>query len=298
MAGEETRHAQYDLHLHTYWSYDATAAPESHFTRAQELGLKCITITDHHVLDSLDEVLEIAEGYPEIRTVPSAELTVTTSIGSVDLLCYGFSKPLTDDLRQVLSAYHEWQRAQGAAVSRGLVSLGLDFPDAERLRLLETYRPQKTIELQGSTHVRGGVIRQYCVDRGWVESLEDTAELMRRAGKAVGFPRYPAVADVVPAVKEAGALIAIAHPRGYFNECDRDRMDALRLECQLDGIECAHLSVPPELTPQYRQYCEEHGLFSTGGSDCHTEEDIAEKFALHGGPDEWLGEFLDRLDGR
>jgi predicted metal-dependent phosphoesterase TrpH len=121
---------------------------------------------------------------------------------------------------------------------------------------------------------------------------------MRRAGKAVGFPRYPAVADVIPAVKAAGALVAIAHPRGYFNECDRGRMDALRLECQLDGIECAHPGVPEELTPVYRQYCEDHGLFSTGGSDCHTEEDIAEKFALHGGPDEWLDELLDRLDDR
>ena len=66
----------------------------------------------------------------------------------------------------------------------------------------------------------------------------------------------------------------IAHPAGYFRQTDRRRMDALREECGLDGIECAHRSVPPELTAIYRQYCREHGLLSTAGSDCHEPEDL------------------------
>ena len=72
-------------------------------------------------------------------------------------------------------------------------------------------------------------------------------------------------------------------------------MDKLRLECQLDGIECAHRQVPPEFTPIYRAYCVEHGLFSVAGSDSHTLGDIQELFAGHGGADEWLYEFLDCL---
>ena len=98
--------ARYDLHLHTYWSYDALAQPENHFKRARELGVSCFAITDHHVLDSLPEVLEISQRYPEIRVVPSAELTMTTSIGSVDLLCYGFPAVLPPAMVQVLEAYH------------------------------------------------------------------------------------------------------------------------------------------------------------------------------------------------
>ena len=50
----------YDLHLHTYWSYDATANPENYFRRAREIGVRCLAIADHHVLDSLEEVMEIA----------------------------------------------------------------------------------------------------------------------------------------------------------------------------------------------------------------------------------------------
>ena len=82
----------YDLHLHTYWSYDATTHPENYFKRARELGVRCLAVADHHILDSLEEVLEIAQDYPDVRVIPAAELSVTTSLGAVDLLCYGFSR--------------------------------------------------------------------------------------------------------------------------------------------------------------------------------------------------------------
>ena len=125
----ETSHAFYDLHLHTHWSYDATAHPRSYFGRARALGVRCIAITDHHVLDSLDEVLGIAAAYPDVLAIPAAELTVTTSSGSVDLLCYGFPRQLSSELRDVLEIYHKWQRAAGEAdqkvVAQGVHGLGL-----------------------------------------------------------------------------------------------------------------------------------------------------------------------------
>ena len=297
MSDEETRTAVYDLHLHTYWSYDATAHPENYFSRARELGVRCITITEHHVMDSLEEVLEIAQDYPDVRTVPSAELTVDTSIGAVDLVCYGFPYPFPPELQDLLNVYHTWQHACGEAISRGLQALGHDFTDARRLELLRSYRPARAIDVQGNTHVKQEIIRRYCVDQGFADSAEGYAALMAQARKRVYAPPYPNVSDVVPVVKEAGALIAIAHPHEYFNHHDIARMDALRAECRLDGIECAHSAVPPKYTTLYREYCVQHGLFSTGGSDCHTVEGIETTFARHGGADEWLDELLNRLDG-
>ncbi|NOZ20451.1 MAG: PHP domain-containing protein [Planctomycetes bacterium] len=287
--------ASFDLHLHTYWSYDATAPPETHFKAARKFDLRCIAITEHHVLDSLDEVMEIAQDYPDIRTIPAAELTVTTSLGTFDLCCYGF---LPDDLRQVLDTYHKWQHACGEARTAGVNALGHDYTDAHRVKLLESYRPPKTIARQGHTHVRNGVLRQYFVERGFIEKEEDYGEFLSQARKKVPFPPYPDVEDVVPVVKAAGALVSIAHPYGYFGEYDESRMDAICRECQLDGIECAHKSVPPEFSARYREYCVQHGLFSTAGSDCHDEADIDLLFARHGGADEWLDGFLDRLDRR
>jgi predicted metal-dependent phosphoesterase TrpH len=290
--------ASYDLHLHTYWSYDATAAPEEHFRRARELSVCCLAVTEHHHLDSWDEVREVAAAYPEIRLLRAAELTVTCSIGSVDLVCLGFPDELPPRVVEVIEAYHQWQRDYGSAVSRGMVALGYGYGDDARLALLRSYRPEKTLRLQGNTHVRNGAQRDHFLAQGWIADADGYGGLMGRVGEAAQLPPYPAAELVIPAVKEAGALVAIAHPVGYFQRDNRQRMDQLREELDLDGIECAHPGVPPELTQSYRAYCREHGLLSTAGSDAHNASDLNRLFARHGGDEAWLDELLGRLDGR
>ena len=290
--------ATYDLHLHTYWSYDATGHPEYYFKCARKLGVRCIAITDHHVLDSLEDVLSIAQSYPDVRTIPSAELTVTTSLGSVDLLCYGFIEQRLPKLTEVLNMYHDWQRAAGEAISEGMQALGHDFSSLHRLQLLQSYRPPEAIDVQGNTHVKNALLSNYFVEREFIAKAEDYRGLMIRLRETVCFPPYPDVAKVVPVVKEAGALVAIAHPFGYFGEYDMRRINVLRGECSLDGIECAHGSIPAEYQTLYRAYCTQHGLFSVGGSDCHSDDIADTSFAGHGGKDEWLDEFLSCLDNK
>jgi predicted metal-dependent phosphoesterase TrpH len=298
MSHLENDHASYDLHLHTYWSYDATAHPESYFGRARALGLRCIAITDHHVLDSLPEVLQLAEAYPDVQAIPSAELSVTTSIGSVDLLCYGFPSALPSELQGLLHTYHAWQRAAGEAWCAGMQALGYDYGAAHRRALLESYRPPKTIRVQGHTHVKNQVQRRYFLERGFIASKGDYTALVDRFRDRVPFPPYPRVETVVPVLKRAGILVAIAHPYRYFDGHSLPRMDALRDECNLDGIECAHPSVPAQYSQLYRAYCERYGLFSAGGSDCHADAETQNLFARHDGADGWLDEFLDRLYDR
>jgi predicted metal-dependent phosphoesterase TrpH len=246
----------------------------------------------------LDEVQRIAEGYPDVRAIPSAELTVTTSIGSVDLVCYGFPRHISAALQGILDVYHEWQRAAGAAWCKGMQALGLDYTDAQRVALLHSYRPPKAIDVQGHTHVKNQVQRSYFVERGFIEGEDEYSGLVDRFRERVAFPPYPSVDRVIPIVRQAGVRIAIAHPYRYFCGHDVDRMDALCEECGLDGIECAHPSVPREYTRLYREYCVQHGLFSVGGSDCHSDSEVKGLFGRHLGEDAWLDELLDRLDDR
>lgn len=295
--------ASYDLHLHTYWSYDATATPEMYFERAQKLGMRCLAITEHHNIDSVKEVAAVSQHYPDIRVIVAAELTVKTSMGTVDLLCYNLPAAPTGKIAEILEEYHQWQRAAGAAVSRGMQEMGYGYTDEERMKLLESYRPKRAIDHQGATHVRNDNQIEHFIKQGYFSSREDYQKR-----KTFSTPPYPAVERVVPAVKEAGGIVVIAHPARYFLNDDIKRMDALRAECQLDGIECAHKSVSADLTKYYRQYCLKHDLVSTGGSDSHHPESVIPtpsmnnsslepRFARHIGEEEWLDQFLERLDG-
>lgn len=295
--------ATYDLHLHSHWSYDATASVEYYFRSARRLRLRCIAITEHHTIDSLPEALELSARYPETLIIPSAELSVTTAAGAaVDMVCLGLPAVPTGELKAVVDLYHQWQRDYGSAVSAGLQALGCDYSDKQRLELLQTYRPRKTIAVQGITHVQNGIQRQHFVSQGYMADESEYGELLRRARERVEQPPYPAADIVIPAVQRAGGIAVIAHPTGYFARDDRRRMDALREELGFDGIECAHTSVPAELTPVYRAYCREHGLLSTGGSDCHADPadnpcGIAPQNVVgqHIGGDIWLDEVLERL---
>lgn len=298
--------ASYDLHLHTYWSYDATAEPELYFRQARKLGVKCLAITEHHNIDSVPELESLAGQYPELRMIRSAELTVTTSIGSVDLLCYNLPREPTGLLTQVFQEYHEWQRAAGTKKSQGMQAMGYDYSEKDRLQLLRSYRPERVIARQGATHVKWSVEMEYFRERGYLSPEETPFNLIERIPAEFRGPSYPDAHRVTAAVKEAGGLVVIAHPTGYFLRNDVARMDALRQECNLDGIECAHPNVPPELTEFYRAYCCQHGLISTAGSDSHTAENIltppegwehssSSRFACHLGEEAWLEEFLERL---
>ena len=289
------RQASYDLHLHTCWSYDALAQGESYLRRADELGMRVLAITDHHVLDAQEEVEQAGRAYPRIRVNPAAELTVTTAFGPVDLVCLGLRRPLSTQLCRVMEMYHQWQRDYGAAIVRGMKALGYAWNDDDRREVLEGYRPARAIAVQGLTHMDCDVQRKAFKQRGFIGHDDEYPELLRRAGQAGAAPDYPAAERVIPHLKAAGVLVVIAHPAGYFGGQDRCLMDALRLECRLDGIECAHPRVPPPLTEVYRAYCLEHGLVSTAGTDCHTERNIAQFLGGHGGQESWLGEVLDRL---
>ena len=287
--------ATYDLHLHTYWSHDASAHPESHFKRARQLGVQCIAITEHYSLDSLEDIRQVAGSYSEIRFIPSAELTVDTSIGEVDLLCYGFPLSPPPEMMHLLQVYADWRRDTGRALAAGLCELGCDFDEQRLMTLAKTYRPADVVDRQGLTQVGGAALRDFLMLAGHVGNDGEFGEFRARAKRIAGAPLYPAVGEVVPVVKELGAVVSIAHPPAYFNDGDRQRMDALREEIEFDAIECAHPRVPAELSFLYRDYCREHRLLSTAGSDSHTEADVESKFAKHGGPTAWMDELAERL---
>lgn len=293
--------AAFDLHLHSYWSYDANSTVEFYFQQAVEHGVGTIALTEHHTMDSIEEVKKVASGYPSIRYVPAAELTVTASIGPVDLVCLGLPETATPEMEEMFEEYRQWQRDTGDALSAGLAAMGYHFDREERLKTLASYRPGYVIAKQGATHISGMVFRNELVRRGWCTD-ETQAEFRRRISEHAHSPRYPLAERVIPVVKKHGGLVIIAHPHNYFLRDDRRRMDQLREELQLDGIECAHTHVPQELTPIYRKYCLEHRLLSSAGSDCHSDPphyhlgvSADARFGIHSGKPEWLAEIEERL---
>ena len=283
--------ASFDLHLHTEWSYDAKTPVVDYFRFASEKKSRAIAITDHHLMDAYEDVLESAALYPEVGYLSGSEISVKCEFGPIDLVCLNLPRRPTPETEELFTMYRNWQIASGTAASRNFCALGYDFDDDKRMELLRSYRPEKAIAKQGNTHVKYELLVDYCIQHGFCSDEDSYIELRK---KFTGMVPYPSYDKVIPLVKAAGGVVIIAHPVRYFLENDLKRMDTLREMFQLDGIECAHPSIPEELSAFYREYCVKHGLLSSAGSDLHNP--VIEKFAAPDGKDEWLDEILERVE--
>ena len=289
--------ANYNLHLHTHWSYDSEVAPEAYLKRATELGMRCIAFTDHDNIDVRRDLERLAPQYPHVRAVLGAEFDVDSPIGPHHILAYGFSRPISPSLDKLLAAYRERYHQQAACLCRDIQAEGINFSEGDLAALLHSVRPEHVVSVQGLTPVSRRRLGEYFVRRGFLAEGEDVTKL-------TGLVLDPSIplptADrVIPALKESGALVAAAHPTVFWRGERRvvvdfsDRhMDTLRETFQLDGVECVHM--PPDQRQACRVYCTRHGLFSVAGTDLHRAEGDFD-LGSHGGSNDWLDGFLERL---
>ena len=82
-----------DLHIHTIYSYDGTASVPAVLTRAKQIGLDVIAITDHDEIAGSLKALELAPKYG-VEVIPAIE--ITTAEG--DLLALNITQKVTRDL--------------------------------------------------------------------------------------------------------------------------------------------------------------------------------------------------------
>lgn len=301
----DRKYAQYDLHLHSLWSYDACTPLEYYFSRAKELNLRAFAVTDHHNFDAFEDILETAKLFPGVGFIAGAEMTVKSPVGCFDLVCLGLPRTPPEKLRRIFDAYHALQREWGDSLCRLLQERGHSYTREDRQKLLRTYRPERTFAVQGVTHVRNEIQRDYLIAQHHIKDEKEYGELSWRAmagDDSYGSIRLLEGSDIIDAVHDAGGIVLIAHPAGYFKGRNEARMDEIFEALKLDGIECAHPSVPEENTNFYRAYCRKHRLLSSGGTDCHEDPPHAylklspgRDMAFHAGAPEWLDEILERV---
>ena len=282
--------ATYDLHLHTEWSYDALAKVEDYFKLARERKTRAIAITDHHLMDGYGDVQKCHEKYPDVHFFAGGELTVHCPLGTFDLVCLNLPMQFTPELEELWKTYRAWQVSYGHALSVFITGKGYPFDDDARYKLLQTYRAPHILAIQGNSHIRYDTMCKECIRLGM---YKDAKEFRQFYSSLTNMPNYPEYDYVVPIVKRAGGVVIIAHPYDYFEHDNLKRMDELREMLQLDGIECAHPSIPEAATDFYRDYCVKHGLLSSGGSDLHQGpyDDFAKLYCK----DAWLDEIIERV---
>jgi predicted metal-dependent phosphoesterase TrpH len=258
-----------DLHIHTIYS-DGSDEPEVVLRKAEQLGLRYISITDHDSLGAYEKLQKIdIDRYYRGRLIPGCEFSVVHNKMPIEVLGYKID--------------FEVVRASGLVSEERF----LDRENQYISRMKEICK-NKGIKLTESLAIKSGKafatqvihadLKQYPENEQYFpkEVWKSVNAFYRTCINNEGSPfylnqtkDYPTVDEICSLIKKAGGKSFLAHLYGYFTKDHTEFLNSLTALNALDGIECYHSLHDIKKTKYLLDYCTEHGLLSSGGSDYH-----------------------------
>jgi predicted metal-dependent phosphoesterase TrpH len=258
-----------DLHIHTT-SSDGSKEPEEILSMAEQLSLSHISITDH---DSLGAYEKLSAGkLPRLfkgELIPGCEFSVVHNKMPIEVLAYGVD---FDVIRATGLVSEEWflERENQYIKKMKEIFKNLNLKMTESLSIKSgkafatqvmhaDMRKYPENEKHFSADIWNNINAFYrtCINN------EESPFFLNQ------IKDYPTVEEISALIKKAGGKSFLAHLYGYFTGDHIEFLDSLASLNALDGVECYHSLHDLEKTHFLLDYCREHGLLATGGSDYH-----------------------------
>ena len=258
-----------DLHIHTT-SSDGSNEPEEILRKAEQLGLSYISITDHDSLGAYEKLS--SRNIPRLfkgEMIPGCEFSVVHNKMPIEVLGYGID---FDVIRASGLVSEEWflerenhyiSKMKGICRNLNLKmteSLSIKCGKAFATQVIhEDLRKYPENEKHFTNEIWTSVNAFYrtCINNG------DSPFFLNQTKD------YPTVEEISDLIKKAGGKSFLAHLYGYFTNDHVEFLNSLVSLNALDGIECYHSLHDLEKTHLLLNYCKEHGLLASGGSDYH-----------------------------
>jgi hypothetical protein len=248
-----------DLHTHTTAS-DGRSTPSELVAEALAAGLTAIALTDHDTFSGLDEARAAAAGTP-LRVLAGVELSTMTGGTSVHVLGYG---DLRADAHLAATMARTVASRDGRVVEMACrLAAGEGLDEAALLAALRRRTPPGATP--GRPHLADALI-----DLGVVAHRDDAFPRLLAANGPY-YVEYvaPETREGVAAVRAAGGVPVLAHPRGRHGAVLTDSRIADLVDAGLMGLEVDHRDHDDTARYGLRILAKDLGLFVTGSSDYH-----------------------------
>lgn len=238
-----------DLHCHTIFS-DGSQTPEELISKAKEIGLSGLSITDHDSIDAYKIAPQIAKD-KQLLLGSGAEFSCAYKDATIHVLAYDF-----DIHNAHLKAFCEKHRQRRK--ERNHIIL-------EKLRKKNMILDEDELNQMG--HMIGRPhIAKLLVDKGYVSSIREAFQLYIGDLKCCYY-RGPGFS-----IEETLALIHAAHGKAFVAHPHLVRSSSTvknLLKMSFDGIECHYARMPPDQERNWIKMAKEKCLLMSGGSDYH-----------------------------
>jgi predicted metal-dependent phosphoesterase TrpH len=190
-----------DLHAHSNCS-DGSLTPAELVQRAAAAGVAMLALTDHDTVAGLDAA-QNAGGLAGVRIVPGVEISASWRSQFIHVLGLWID-PASARLRSALCLQAERRRVRMRTICAALSDLGL--PGAALLAAVEAHPGLPTRSHLAAALVAGGHVSR--TDHAFRKYLG--------AGCAAHVAaEWPALAEAVAWIRDAGGIASLAHPARY-----------------------------------------------------------------------------------
>ena len=243
-----------NLHLHTNVS-DGLLSPAQLVSRAQQIGLDLISITDH---DTGDAYRLLAEDVSPLRILPGMEISSQHEGTDVHILALGVNLE-SPSLVEMMDMYLIGRRERAIRMIEKLSELGVE------LTLDEVVAVAGSRELIVRPH-----IAQILVNRGYVSNKNEAFDKYIGNDKPAYSPKPEfSVPDAIRVIHEAKGFALIAHP----GKLEKDSYIEEFIAMGIDGLEVWHPDHQYYQVRNFTEICQKNGLYMTAGSDFHGDLD-------------------------
>lgn len=257
-----------DLHIHTT-SSDGSDEPKDILLKAQQLGLKYISITDHDSIGAYKKLSnDKINNYYEGKLIPGCEFSVAYNGRPIEILGYGIDLDVIE-ASGIVSEEKFFDRENSYLTELKEVCRNLDIRYSKSLSVNSKYFATQLLHSDIRKYPEN---EKHFTKEVW-ESLNAFYRTCVNNEKSPFFldqlKNYPTVEEACGIIKKAGGKAFLAHLYVYFAEDYDEFLNSLVSMKVLDGIECYHSLHSIERTDYLLKYCIENKLYSSGGSDYH-----------------------------
>ena len=249
-----------DLHIHSTAS-DGKYSPATIVSKAVEIGLKVISITDHDSTDGIVPALQAAKAFPGLTLIPGVEISTDLPDGEAHILGY-FIDYASRDFQKELLRFRDSRLGRGRRMVAKLNDLGIKI-DWARVQ-----------QIAGDGAIGRPHVAQAMLEKGYIKTfVEAFDKYIGHGGPAYVEREKMTPQEAVALVLRAKGLPVLAHP---FTVKDPEAMAKSLKPAGLIGIEVYYKDNTPAATAATLKLAKKYSLIATGGTDYHGIENIKE----------------------
>ena len=263
-----------DLHVHTTNS-DGRLTEIETLKKAQEIGLKAISITDHNTCEAYEKLKKV-----EIKKIYDGELvrgcefnTIVNNV-PIELLGYDIDTDfIQKNLRKYYLPFRDLNIYETNLLIQRCIDLGLTI-EKENIR----YDEEKEYGNRGVHReiVKHKENKNFLDENSWNDPHYFSVNFIGNPSTKFFIDTsnlIPDYKEVVKFIRDSGGKVFIPHVFKYKDKSLEVLKTLLNEKC-LDGIECYHSTYSKEQEEYLKKLCKVRKLYMSGGTDTHGREDV------------------------